>query len=98
MGMELEIQSLRGSAEDFQKYPVCFSSYFIIIDFTKLKQIFSTIWDDEDLLVSMDAAGVTRPLEYPAALLLLFLSFFFFFFFCPPCSLFSSSCMLFETR
>ena len=73
MGMELEIQSLRGSAEDFQKYPVCFSSYLIIIDFTKLKQIFSTIWDEEDLLVSMDAAGVTRPLEYPAAFLLLLL-------------------------
>jgi len=30
----------------------------------KMKEIFSTIWETDDLVVSMDAAGVTRPLEY----------------------------------
>lgn len=30
----------------------------------KVKTIFSTIWNSDDLFVSMDAAGVTRPLEY----------------------------------
>jgi len=33
----------------------------------KIKQIFSTMWNgEEDLVVSMDAAGVTRPPEYNA--------------------------------
>jgi len=30
----------------------------------KVKSIFANLWHTDDLLVSMDAAGVTRPLEY----------------------------------